>query len=162
MQAAASGDISVLQELINVNTLAPIALFQAFHPLLKNSKDARYAVINTRAASSSTVKAGRMPFQSGFYGASKAASAHWVAKLSEEIKEEPIIVSSIHPGLVSSDMDRGAIKALGLDVDEVPKDFPVQPITPEISAQGIVKVLRGLKKEESGFLIDYKGERIEW
>lgn len=66
----------------HINTLAPLALFQATFPLLEKSAEPTFAVVSSNAGSTSLIP--EITVSVGGYSQSKAAVNHIFAKLASE------------------------------------------------------------------------------
>ena len=74
------------------------------------------------------------------------AALNMVSKcMSHELKDEGILVVSLHPGWVQTDM--GGEKA---------------PLAPQESIAGMLQVIGSLTQEQSGLLMDYKGDILPY
>ncbi|CAH0383356.1 unnamed protein product [Bemisia tabaci] len=138
------------------NSIAPVILTQALYPLLKQSAQVnssetnnglgikRAAVINNTSILGSIKKCGSHIPRNWSYNESKAALNMSTQALAAELEKDGILVESIHPGVVRTDMTKG-----------VEDTFPmIDKIT---SVEGIIAAMVHLKgKNKDGFL-DYKG-----
>ncbi|MBV9832219.1 MAG: SDR family oxidoreductase [Marmoricola sp.] len=106
--------LDVLTEVLAVNVLAPLALVQALHPLLR--QDARVIDVSSDAA----VEA--MDGWGG-YGASKAALDHLTAVLA--VEEPQLRVYSVDPGDMRTAMHQEAFP--GEDISDRPLPESVVP-----------------------------------
>jgi norsolorinic acid ketoreductase len=84
------------QRHLEINTIAPIGLFQAVVPLLKKSAKPKFVGMSTRVASMADM--GGMPLPAAAYGASKAALNYWIRKAHFE--NPWLIAFSLSPGYV--------------------------------------------------------------
>lgn len=126
------------QDVLNVNTLGPLRVLQAFLPNL----DRGAKVINL----SSQVGASTWPM-GGFYSyaASKAALNRVMASAALDLKDSGIIVGLVHPGWVQTDM--------GGENAEI--------TTPE-SVAGIRKITAEWTLDRSGAFLKWNGETHPW
>ncbi|ODN30831.1 SDR family oxidoreductase [Fervidobacterium thailandense] len=120
-----------------VNTMGPYFLIQSLYKLGKFVPGAKIANISS-ILGSITNTGGTASYP---YSISKAALNMVTKLLAHKLKE--YFVVSIHPGWVRTDMGG-----------------PNAPLTPEESAEGIIRVVRTLN--ETGVFLDYTGRRIEW
>lgn len=90
--------VDELRRCFEVNTLGPIKLFQATHPLLKKAKEPKFIFI-TSSLGSIGAMANILP-ESGHleYGVSNAAANYFVRKVHFE--HEHITAVAVHPGCV--------------------------------------------------------------
>jgi NAD(P)-dependent dehydrogenase (short-subunit alcohol dehydrogenase family) len=131
--------IDLLQQGFEVNTYAAFRTTQACLPYLKKSKNPVVASITSLMGSISDNTSGG----SYAYRMSKAALNMFNKSFSVDHPEITAIV--FHPGWVQTEM--GGSSA---------------PTTVAESASGMLKVLKGLKKSDSGKFFDYEGDPIAW
>ncbi len=128
-------------ETLKVNTFAPLkltSLLDSEGKLVSNSR-----VVNTSSILGSISQASSTPSYS--YSISKAALNMVTRLLSSRLRMKEIVVISVHPGWVRTDMGgRGA------------------PVLPEESAEGIVSLARKITMKDTGKFFDYTGRLIEW
>ena len=126
---------------IRVNTLGPLFLTRYLLDNLKKSE--RPVVVNTDSVLGSiTTYSGTTSYS---YSISKAALNMVTRILANDLRRYRIIVISIHPGWVRTDMGG-----------------PAAPVLPEDSASGIVKVVDSLDIENTGKFYDYTGREVPW
>ncbi|KAI5646133.1 short chain dehydrogenase domain-containing protein [Phthorimaea operculella] len=137
---------------LTVNTVAPIILTKTLLPLLKAASDAngekpmgtqRAAVINISSILGSIEKND----QGGFYPyrCSKAALNAATKSMSIDLKKDKILVASMHPGWVKTDMGG---KNAPLDVDT--------------SISAIFDTITKLGEQDSGKFLQYDGSELPW
>lgn len=134
-------DAEAMLEVLHVNTVAPVMLTQAFADLLRAGQQAR--VINMTSDAGSIAR--RQSEHSYSYVASKAALNMMTRCLAISLKAAEVIVISIHPGWIQTDM--GGMETSLTLADTMP---------------GLVKVIDGLTMADSGEFFRYDGERIPW
>jgi NAD(P)-dependent dehydrogenase (short-subunit alcohol dehydrogenase family) len=137
-QSTLDMDFDGFLETLRVNTLGPLRVVQAFLPHLRRSKAAKIVTISSRMGSLSYAKSDRIA-----YRASKAAVNKVVQGLSTDLHEEGIVVISVHPGWVRTDMGGSGA------------DISVQE-----SAAGIIKLTDRISLAETGGFFDWQGERL--
>lgn len=93
----ASAPLQDLREAVEVNTVAPLALFQAVVPLLQAAAAPRFLVVSTAIASIRNLEA-TSAFALGTYGASKAAVNYLVRRMAFENRW--LNSFAMHPGCV--------------------------------------------------------------
>ncbi|XP_022125290.2 C-factor [Pieris rapae] len=141
-----------LLENLSVNTIAPILLTKALVPLLKQAAVTnsakpigaqKAAVINMSSILGSIAQND----QGGFYPyrCSKAALNAATKSMSIDLKKDEILVASIHPGWVKTDMGG---KNAPLDVDT--------------SIAGILKTIDNLSEKDTGKFFQYDGSELPW
>jgi NAD(P)-dependent dehydrogenase (short-subunit alcohol dehydrogenase family) len=131
-------DFEGFLETLNVNTLGPLRVTQAFLPQLRRAKTAKIIAISSRMGSLSHAKSDRIA-----YRASKAAVNKLMQGLATDLRSEGITAISVHPGWVQTDMG-------GSGAD----------ITVEESAAGLLKLIDGLTLEDTGGFFDWSGARL--
>ncbi|XP_076244470.1 SDR family oxidoreductase sniffer [Calliopsis andreniformis] len=142
-----------LTQTLFVNTVVPILLSKALLPLLKtaanNYEDKskmnvnRSAIINVTSllgSISQNVQGGQYP-----YRCSKAALNAASKSMSIDLKEDGILVTSLHPGWVRTNMGGNSAP---LDVD--------------FSVSNMLNTLYSLTEEDTGCFIQYDGKTIPW
>ncbi|KAF9880658.1 hypothetical protein CkaCkLH20_01700 [Colletotrichum karsti] len=144
-------------EHFKVNSVAPLVLFGAAAPLLKNGKNPTFVAISS-AVGSIAAQGNLSQLFPGVglspYGASKTALNYFMQRL---FIEEPWLTSFVfHPGLVETDMGSGLSKKTGVDMKSL------GAITTEQSVDGMVAVLDGVTKELSGKFKNHDGTDLPW
>ncbi|WP_201859877.1 SDR family oxidoreductase [Microvirga soli] len=137
-QSTLDMDFDGFLETLNVNTLGPLRVTQAFLPQLRRAKTAKIIAISSRMGSLSHAKSDRIA-----YRASKAAVNKVMQGLATDLRPEGITAISVHPGWVQTDMG-------GSGAD----------ITVEESAAGLLKLIDGLTLEDTGGFFDWSGARL--
>ena len=130
---------SILRQ-FEVNALSPIFITQSLKPLLK--KSSKVAFITSRMGSIEDNSSG----SSYGYRMSKVALSMAAKSLSIDLLKEDIYVAILHPGLVSTRMT----------------GFTRNGISPEESADGLLKRIDSLNKENSGTFWHANGEVLPW
>ncbi|MEJ2087137.1 MAG: SDR family oxidoreductase [Gammaproteobacteria bacterium] len=123
-----------------VNTLAPVRVMQALLENLKASADAKVVSITSQMGALSL----DMPVAYA-YCTSKAALNKFMKMAAIDLGKDGINVCVIHPGWVRTDMGG-----------------PNAEISPEESAEGIVKVIDGLNASNNGSFWKWNGEVHGW
>lgn len=131
-------DADSFLETLQVNTLGPLRVVQAFLPLLRRAKAAKIMTISSRMGSMSHATSDRIA-----YRASKAAVNKVVQGLATDLRPEGINAISVHPGWVKTDMG-------GSGAD----------ISVEESAAGLIRLLDGLTIEQTGGFFDWSGAKL--
>lgn len=128
-------------ETLRVNSIAPLRMAEAFVEHVAASGRRIIAAVGSVMGSIAENDSG------GHYAyrTSKAA-VHMVMKgLAADLAPRGIITVALHPGWVRTRMGGGTA-----------------PVTPEDSAAGLADVLLGLRREQSGMLVDYQGHVRPW
>lgn len=148
---AASVEASDLQSHYLVNAIGPVLLFQATLPLLQKSDSAKFFNMSTFAASITDID--QFPAQSVSYGMSKAAANYVIRKL--HFDHESIVVQSLHPGWVDTDMGNFLAEKMGY------VEGPL--MTVEQSVDGLLMQMDAATKEgSSGKFIAWNGMELRW
>ena len=67
--------------------------------------------------------------------------------LSPDLARRDIIIGLINPGVVATDMSKGA---------------PIPMLTPEESVRGLIEVIDGYTLETSGKFLQWNGQELPW
>ena len=130
-------------KIFQVNTIAPLMIVEKYLPLLKGDKNSK--IINISSSSGSITR--RTSKRGGYsYSASKAALNMITKTLSVDLKEQNIIVISLHPGWVKTTME--------LTVNA--------PLMPEESVNGMRKLIKNLSINDTGKFYDWQGNEMQW
>jgi NAD(P)-dependent dehydrogenase (short-subunit alcohol dehydrogenase family) len=102
--------LAAVREVLETNFVGTLAVTQAMLPLLRNSAAGR--IVNVSSALGSLTMNGdpTSPFYEAKligYNASKAALNMLTIQLNAELRDTPIIVNSVSPGFVQTDLTRG-------------------------------------------------------
>jgi len=121
-----------------VNTLGPLRVTEALRDNLVSGS--KVAIVSSRVGSIEDNGTG------GYYGyrASKTAVNQVATNLMHEFKPRGIAVAILHPGLVATEMTNG------------------QGITPEKSAEGLIKRIDDLTIDTSGGFWHAEGYALPW
>lgn len=139
-QSALDMDFDGVLELLNVNSLGPLRLAQAFLPQLRQADNPRIVMMSSVL--------GSMALEGTFnvgYRASKAALNKITQCLADDLKGVGITVIALHPGWVRTDMGG-----------------PNATLSVEESVAGIINVVEELTLSGTRRYIDYRGNEIEW
>jgi NAD(P)-dependent dehydrogenase (short-subunit alcohol dehydrogenase family) len=135
-----SMDYNGWADLFTVNTLAPFKMIEAFHDHLRRSDRKVVANVSSQMGSIADTSSGYVP-----YRASKAALNMVTKALSGDLAADKIIVFSVHPGWVRTDMGG-----------------PNATVSPEDSAAGIKKLIESANAKASGEFFNWTGETLPW
>jgi NAD(P)-dependent dehydrogenase (short-subunit alcohol dehydrogenase family) len=141
-----------LRTSFEVNTIAPLMVFQAFWPLMQKSPSSpKLAVISSSVGSI----ADQEPVPGGAYGPSKAASNWFTKALHSENEESGLVALSLHPGWVQTRAGDFAAKEWGYS--------GLPPVTIDESVKGMLKVIDEATRENfSGKFVTQTGEILSW
>lgn len=131
-------DFDAFAETLNINTLGPLRVAQAFKPHLLKGNNSRLATISSQMGGMDSAKHDRVA-----YRASKSAVNKVVQAMATGWTE--MCVVALHPGWVQTDMGG-----------------EVADITPAESASGIINVLSGLTLKDTGKFLDWDGSERVW
>lgn len=142
----------VLTDTININALGPLAIYQACHPLLKESTDAKFVPISSAAGSIGAMESNGA-WVAPSYSISKAV-LNWVA-LAAHCGNGWLTSFAVNPGLVATDMGNKTAKYLGLEK---------APYTKEYSAEKIIELIDNSSREKTSgkFLNAIDGLELPW
>lgn len=139
-QSTLDMDFDGFAQTLAVNTLAPLAVSQAFLPHLRRSTSPRIVTVSSQMGRMSYAKSDRIA-----YRASKAAVNKVMQGLATDLAPVGIAVALVHPGWVRTDMG-------GAEAD----------IAPAESASGILALAEGLTLEGTGRFYNWDGSPSEW
>ncbi|TLD05120.1 uncharacterized protein PgNI_09134 [Pyricularia grisea] len=149
-ETSLSFDPADMSETFRINTIGPALVVSRLHAASALSTSARVVNISSGLGSISATLSGGDDNRYMFsYSVSKAAlnmlTAHQAGSLRAVGGLADAVVVSLDPGWVQTRMGGG-----GAD------------LTPEVSVQGILKTIAGLKKEDNGAFFEYNGNRRQW
>jgi NAD(P)-dependent dehydrogenase (short-subunit alcohol dehydrogenase family) len=140
-QGAAEADLAVFADVLQVNTIAPLRVAQAFLPHLRQSSAARILTVSSQMGALTTnASSGAMAYRT-----SKAAVNKVMQCLATDLRADRITVAVVHPGWVRTDMGGG-----GAD------------IAPEESAAGLIKLCDELTLAKTGRFFNWDGAVHPW
>ena len=129
------------REVLEVNSIAPMMLAQAFVEQVAASERKVIAVVSSKMGSLAANGSGG----SYIYRSSKTTVNQVVKCLSIDLADRDISTLTLHPGWVQTDMG-------GSDAD----------ITVAESAAGLKTVLQNAGKAQNGHFLNYDGDLIPW
>ncbi len=139
-QSTLDMDFDGFSDTLNVNTLGPLRVTQAFLPNLQAAKSAKVVTISSGMGLMSQSSSDRIAYRT-----SKAAVNKVTQGLATDLKPKGIAVIAMHPGWVRTDMG-------GSSAD----------ISAQESAAGILSVIAGLDMSKTGKFINYDGATRGW
>jgi len=128
-----------LEDSFRINAMGPLLLTQALASQLADGT--RIANISSELGSI----AGVTRFGTPSYNISKAAQNMATVLLKEALSAREIIVLALHPGWVQTDMGGSGAA-----------------ITPQQSAEGLLRVIGGATLQDSGRYMDWQGKPLSW
>lgn len=125
-----------------VNSIAPLMITERVFPMLLKSPQS--VVVNITSDNGSIARRN----SGGKYGycTSKAALNMITKILSNEFRNNEIIVIALHPGWVKTPMTRN-------------EDAPLEP---HESIEGMLHVINSLEMRDTGRFLDWKGNEVPW
>jgi NAD(P)-dependent dehydrogenase (short-subunit alcohol dehydrogenase family) len=139
-QAADKMDFDAWAEVFAVNTMAPLAMMQAFMPHLTVAKGSKIITVTSKMGSIAESSGGNYAYRS-----SKAALNMVMHSAALDLKSKGLSIAVLHPGWVRTDMG-GANASL----------------SPTESVSGMRRVIDGLTPAQSGQFFNYDGTPIAW
>lgn len=133
-------DVDSWLQVLHINTLSPLLLTRALLPNLKLSNNPKVMMMSSQLGAISYPNIGRYAYES-----SKAALNKVVKGMAEDLRQDHICVSALHPGWVKTDMGG-----------------PDAAITVETAAAGLVNTIEGLDMSETGSFWQWNGSRHDW
>ena len=134
-------DYDSWEQVWRTNVIAPYRVAEAFTGQVAASGQRCMAFVSSISGSIASVDAG-----GGYiYQSSKAALNMVVANLARDLAGRGITALALHPGWVRTDM--GGANA---------------PVSPQESVAGMRRVIAESGPENSGTLLDFRGERLPW
>lgn len=137
-------DAAAVRSVVTTNSVSPLIVTQAYVDLLKQSTSPRVVMVSSGMGSLQRQSDARRA-NAYAYCMSKAALNMAACILANDLREAGIIVITVHPGWVQTDM--GGSNAA---------------ITPSESAAGLVRLADRLTPEHSGGFFDYTGATVPW
>jgi len=134
-------DAQEWRQVLEVNTIAPLMLVQAFVEQVAAGQQKLVAVISSKVGSIADNSSGG----SYVYRSSKTAVNQVVKSLSIDLADRGISVISLHPGWVQTEMG-GPNAEIGTDE----------------SVSGLKSILQSAGRAQSGQFIEFNGDSIPW
>jgi NAD(P)-dependent dehydrogenase (short-subunit alcohol dehydrogenase family) len=134
-------DYEGFQQVLNINTVAPLRVSAALLPNLKLTLRPRIVTISSQmGAFGLDMGPGHIA-----YSASKAAVSKVMQLMAKELAPEGIIVCPVHPGWVKTDMGGPSAQLEAAD-----------------SAAGLYRLIDGLQPQHSGRFWTWDGQEHTW
>jgi NAD(P)-dependent dehydrogenase (short-subunit alcohol dehydrogenase family) len=128
-----------LETSFRTHALGPFLLVQTLTPQLADN--ARVANISSEIGSIGL----RQEFRTPSYAIGKAAQNMATSLLAQALAPRGMVVVALHPGWVRTDM--GTERAT---------------LSPQESAQGLLRVIAGLQARDTGAFLDWQGQGLPW
>ncbi|KAL4905798.1 hypothetical protein BDW74DRAFT_177500 [Aspergillus multicolor] len=144
---------SDLRTSFEINTIAPLLVFQATWPLLRLSPSGTPKALFMSSSVGSI--AAQEPFPGGAYGASRAAGNWLTRAIHLQHEKDGLVAFAMHPGWVQTRAGDFVAREWGFESGP--------PVSVEESVRGILKVLDGAsRKNVGGGFVTYEGEELPW
>lgn len=153
-------DAAKIREMLHVNLLGPLLVLKHFSPFLPTKKSPRqhatspaavWANMSARVGSISDNRLGGWysyrATKAGINSVTKTFDIHLA-----RVAGARAFAVSLHPGTVKTEMSRPFWP--GVD--------PRKLLTPEVSAECLVRVVMGLREDQRGMCWDWAGKKVEW
>jgi len=141
-------DPALFEEINAVNVLGPLKMAEAFADHVAASRQKKIVSITSGAGS---VSPDRVAGGGVFYGVSKAALNMAMRKVGAELADRGIIVATIAPGLVLTDMLESSRPSLA-----------PRARTPKESVQAMAAVIAKLDQSYDGQPLNFDGSVLPW
>lgn len=143
------------------NFLGSVFLVQALHPFLEQGESKKIFFISSTVGSISG-QIGGQALSVSAYGQFKAALNYISKELSLELGPSGFIVIAAHPGIVSTDINRGILGLLkGVD-NQAYEMVQSSTISPDASANGLLKLFDKSTAKNNGKFLSYDGIELQW
>jgi NAD(P)-dependent dehydrogenase (short-subunit alcohol dehydrogenase family) len=139
-QTATNMDFSGWEETLQINTIGPMRVTQAFLPNLKAGKEKKVVAITSGMGSIAETSGGYIAYRT-----SKAALDMLMRNLAIDLKSDGIVAIPLNPGWVKTDM--GGASA---------------PLSPATSIGNMRKVIAARRPSDSGRFLSHDGREIPW
>lgn len=139
-QTALEMDFPGALDLLSTNTLGPLRVAQAFLPLLRRSKRPRIVFMSSVLGSMALTGTFNVAYRASKAGLNKIAQC-----LADDLRAEGIVVVSLHPGWVRTEMGG-----------------PNATLSVAQSAEAIIPLVENLTLDDTRRYLDYRGVDIDW
>ncbi len=137
-------DYAVFDEVLRVNTIAPLRMAEAFLPNVLESRDKRIVAVSSSEGSIGMVSSSRLYFMR----ASKAALNMEMRNLAYQLKSRGVSVGIMNPGMVDTDFMKGVPKIMLRPVADAVRD--------------VIRNIDTLTVANTGTFLNYDGETLPW
>lgn len=134
-------DAEAMLRVFHINSVAPVMVAQAYAALLRNGKQARLINMSSDAGSI-TLRSHGCDYS---YPASKAALNMLTRCLAGDLRGDGVIVVSVHPGWIQTDMGGNAA-----------------PLTLDDTVPAMMRLFAGLTVAQSGSFLNWDGRSVAW
>ncbi|KAH7303912.1 hypothetical protein B0I35DRAFT_363965 [Stachybotrys elegans] len=137
-----------LRACFEINTIAPLMMFQALWPLMQKAESPKLIMVTSTVGFITYQE-----FPGGAYGPSKAA-LNWLTR-ALHLQEDKLTAVALHPGWVQT--------AMGYSAAQDWKFAPGPPETIEGCVKGMIGIIDNATRDKySGKFVTYKGEEYPW
>ena len=133
-------DPADILRVFDVNAVGTLRVVRALLPRLRAGKTRKIVNLTSHLGSIADASGGRYA-----YRLSKAALNMATRLLAEDLRGEGFLTVALHPGWVQTRMGGSAA-----------------PVPPEQSIRGMLRIVDGLKPEQSGRVFDFQGRELPW
>jgi NAD(P)-dependent dehydrogenase (short-subunit alcohol dehydrogenase family) len=137
-------DYEVFEDVLMVNTVAPMMMSEAFLDHVKVSRDKKIVVVSSSEGSIAGATQPRLYF----YRSSKAAVNMLMKNLALQVKRRGVSVAMVNPGMTDTDFMAGLPKKMLRPTEEAVTDM--------------IRNIDGLTVETTGSFYQYDGTIIAW
>lgn len=137
-------DYAAYAEVLQVNTIAPLKMAEAFLPNVVASRDKRIVSVSSSEGSIGMVNAPRLYF----YRSSKAALNMEMRNLALQLKGKGVAVGLVNPGMTDTDLMKGLPKKL------------LRP--PADAVADMMRNIDALTVDNTGSFWEYDGKILPW
>lgn len=135
-------DYAAWRQVLEVNTLAPVMVLEAFLPHLLRGEGRKAVAISSSLGSVARAGGGNI-----FYRSSKAALNITMRALAVDLAEQGVTVAVVSPGFVDTDFTRGMT---------APK------ISAPESGAGLAAYIEAMTPEDARRFLRFNGDEIPW
>lgn len=136
---------SDLDTSLRTNAVGPFLLTQALAPLLADGEGGRPGAVVANLSSEIGSLARRQEFRTPSYAMGKAAQNMGTVLLAKALAPRGIRVVALHPGWVRTDMGG-----------------PQATLAADAAVAALLRVLDGLRPQDSGVFLDPEGQALPW
>jgi NAD(P)-dependent dehydrogenase (short-subunit alcohol dehydrogenase family) len=137
-------DFDVFEDVLRVNTIAPLKMSEAFYNHVKSSREKKIITVSSSEGSITDATQPRLYF----YRSSKAAVNMVMKNLALQLKRRGISVAMVNPGPTDTDFMAGLPKSMLRPTEDAVTDM--------------IRNIDGLTVETTGSFFQYDGTIIPW
>jgi len=146
---ALTATAAAVRDTFEVNVIGVLELFQATEPLLRKSSAPKFFTLSSNLGSLGIMEYAPGPWFT--YGITKTALNYLTRKIHFE--NDWLVSIALSPGWVETEMGARAAKAIGMEA---------APLTVEQSVPGLVSVMDGATRDNSGTFTGHDGQSVPW